>query len=290
MSLEHGRALKHERAGFTLIELSIVLVIIGLIVGGILVGQDLIKAAEVRAQVSQIEKYNSAVNTFRSKFQAIPGDMAVATANQFGFATGSGCTGGQGARDGNGFLDGYSSPTQLVQGEGEVMLFFQDLSSAVAGNLIDGQFPGSGAVTNFCLAGGAALSLSTSPGTTYLGDYYPNGKIGHGTYIYVYENSGYNWYGLSTLTSVNNSGCVNDATSIPAVQAFKIDQKVDDGLPATGGVQANYLTGCYTVSVAPNAASDSTTTCYNTTSNAYSISSLANYGAGGNCALSFRFQ
>lgn len=45
-----------NQSGFTLIELSIVLVIIGLIVGGVLVGRDLIKAAEVRAQVSQIEK------------------------------------------------------------------------------------------------------------------------------------------------------------------------------------------------------------------------------------------
>src|ERR1700759_2898335 len=90
--------------GFTLIELSIVLVIIGLIVGGILVGQDLIKAAEVRAQISQIEKYNSAMNTFRAKFAAIPGDMPPAVANQFGFTTGTNCVGTFGQRDGNGLL------------------------------------------------------------------------------------------------------------------------------------------------------------------------------------------
>ncbi len=47
--------------GFTLIELSIVLVIIGLIIGGVLVGKDLIKAAEIRATISQINKYNHAV-------------------------------------------------------------------------------------------------------------------------------------------------------------------------------------------------------------------------------------
>jgi hypothetical protein len=45
--------------------MSIVLVIIGLIIGGILVGRDLIKASETRAQISQIEKYNTAVNTFK---------------------------------------------------------------------------------------------------------------------------------------------------------------------------------------------------------------------------------
>jgi prepilin-type N-terminal cleavage/methylation domain-containing protein len=43
-------------AGFTLIEISIVLVIIGLIVGGVLVGHDLIRAAGVRATISQVEK------------------------------------------------------------------------------------------------------------------------------------------------------------------------------------------------------------------------------------------
>jgi hypothetical protein len=44
-----------------------VLVVIGLIIGGILVGQDLIKAAEVRATISQIEKYQTAANTFYGK-------------------------------------------------------------------------------------------------------------------------------------------------------------------------------------------------------------------------------
>src|SRR3984957_20998129 len=88
-----------NRNGFTLIELSIVLVIIGLIVGGILVGQDLIKAAEVRAQLLQIEKYNSAVNTFRGKFGGLPGDLALSLANQFGFTSGSNCNGGAAGRD-----------------------------------------------------------------------------------------------------------------------------------------------------------------------------------------------
>src|SRR5689334_20830022 len=65
-----------SESGFTLIELSIVLVIIGLIVGGVLVGQDMIKAAQIRATVAQIEKYNTAVNTFRNKYNALPGDMS----------------------------------------------------------------------------------------------------------------------------------------------------------------------------------------------------------------------
>ena len=75
----------YDKKGFTLIELSIVLVIIGLIAGGVLIGRDLINAAAIRAQISQIEKIQTAVNTFRGKFNALPGDMGTAIANQFGF-------------------------------------------------------------------------------------------------------------------------------------------------------------------------------------------------------------
>src|ERR1035438_2217859 len=93
-----------ETAAFTLIELSIVLVIIGLIVGGVLVGQNLIAAAGVRATISQIEKYNTAVNTFRTKYNnQLPGDIDATDAAQFGFAA-RGPNPGQG--DGNGIIQG----------------------------------------------------------------------------------------------------------------------------------------------------------------------------------------
>ena len=77
------------------------------------------------------------------------------------------------------------------------------------------------------------------------------------------------------------------ATSV--AQSDAIDNKVDDGIPVTGRVLATYVNGL-AVASAPNAATDSPTTCYNTTSNTYSLSSIANYGTGKNCALSFQFQ
>lgn len=76
------------RGGFTLIELSIVLVIIALIVGGILVGRDLIRAAEIRSVQADYEKVVSAINAFRSKYNCIPGDCPNAT--EF-FGTDAGC-------------------------------------------------------------------------------------------------------------------------------------------------------------------------------------------------------
>src|SRR3982751_5469946 len=129
-----NRSKGEAEKGFTLIELSIVLVIIGLIVGGVLVGQDLIKAAEIRATISQIEKYNASVNTFRTKYNGMPGDLTADNAAAFGFVPRTG-TAGRG--DGNGLID-TSTGTGQVFGQ-EPALFWNDLSVA---NLVDGNFTG----------------------------------------------------------------------------------------------------------------------------------------------------
>lgn len=91
------------KTGFTLVEMSIVMVIIGLIIGGVLVGRDLISAAAARAQISQIEKYQTAVNTFRVKYGYLPGDIPDPVASQYGFYSRD-TNPGQG--DGNGVIAG----------------------------------------------------------------------------------------------------------------------------------------------------------------------------------------
>lgn len=60
--------------GFTLVELSIVLVIIGLLIGGVLVGQGLIESAKINSQISQLRQFDIAANQFYQKFNCIPGD------------------------------------------------------------------------------------------------------------------------------------------------------------------------------------------------------------------------
>src|SRR5262249_9059877 len=89
--------------GFTLVELSIVLVIIGLITGGILVGRDLIHAAEIRSTVAQEEKLNVAAQTFRTKYNCLAGDCADAAT--FGFDVCPALSFGY-SGNGNGVLDG----------------------------------------------------------------------------------------------------------------------------------------------------------------------------------------
>ena len=60
--------------GFTLVELSIVLVIIGLLIGGILVGQSLIESAKINSTAQQIQQFDAGVMAFKSRYKGLPGD------------------------------------------------------------------------------------------------------------------------------------------------------------------------------------------------------------------------
>lgn len=61
--------------GFTLIELSVVIVIIGLIVAGIVAGQALVNQAKLRQVISEINGFKLALNSFKLQYDALPGDM-----------------------------------------------------------------------------------------------------------------------------------------------------------------------------------------------------------------------
>ena len=65
----------YSKRGFTLVELSIVLVIIGLIVGGVLAGRDLIRAATLRAVIKEVKNYETVIHIFRDKYGYLPADM-----------------------------------------------------------------------------------------------------------------------------------------------------------------------------------------------------------------------
>ena len=69
------RGLALQKNAFSLVELSIVLAILGLLTGGILTGQTLIRAAELRAVSTEFQRYQSAVNTFRDKYFSLPCDI-----------------------------------------------------------------------------------------------------------------------------------------------------------------------------------------------------------------------
>lgn len=66
-------------AGFTLVELAVVMVIIGLLIGGVLKGQEMIANAQVTSTIAQTKAVDAATATFRDIFDAFPGDMVDAS-------------------------------------------------------------------------------------------------------------------------------------------------------------------------------------------------------------------
>ncbi len=65
--------------GFTLVELSIVIIIIGFLIAGIAAGNSLIKQAALNSVVTDLQSYQTAYNNFILRYNAIPGDMKSAS-------------------------------------------------------------------------------------------------------------------------------------------------------------------------------------------------------------------
>jgi prepilin-type N-terminal cleavage/methylation domain-containing protein len=97
--------------GFTLIEIAIVLVIIGLLLGGILKGQELITSARVRNLIAQQDGVKAAFFGFQDRFRAFPGDYTAATTNIVGVVATAACNLGNG--NGNGRIETASQENVL---------------------------------------------------------------------------------------------------------------------------------------------------------------------------------
>ncbi len=252
--------------GFSLVELSIVLVILGLLTGGILAGQSLIRAAEVRKFSVEAERYVTAVYTFRDKYFNLPGDMDNATAF-WGVAGGNGSNNacmttdatGTATCDGDG--DGIIGPQQgyvagtplsfMSERGGEASRFWQHLANA---GLIEGSYSGSSNAA-FTTAGNAGADEDNAPRLpTGNGFWMPATQFGYAgntnffsdtssnslytAYLYT-ESPG--WYiALQVLAEV-----------ITPQEAWSVDIKTDDGIPHQGKIRAQ-KTNCTTASgVAP---------------------------------------
>jgi len=216
------------QAGFTLVELAIVMIIIGLLIAGVLKGQALITNAQVTAAVAQAKAIDAATTSFKDAYAAIPADMP---AKPGPLARLPNCTGkGNLAGNGDGVLTGAlpgAVPTL------EEKSFFPQLGAA-------GLLIGINATAVACTGVWGA-------------DCYPTARIGGG-----FEAAGAGGGALLTqevgapvvagigagiylvLTDTANAGMSNVAGALPitANEAMRMDTKIDDGIPTTGVVLA----------------------------------------------------
>ena len=140
----------YKQRGFTLIEIAIVLVIIGLLLGGVLKGQELITSARVRNLVSQQDGIKAAYFGFLDRYRALPGDYTAASTNINGVAAGA-C----GTHNGNG--------NGQIEAGNESVLAWEHLSKA---GFINGSYT--------CAAAEGPTTTPTNPYGTRLQLIYDN--------------------------------------------------------------------------------------------------------------------
>jgi len=235
---------------FSLVELSIVLVILGLLTGGILGGQALIRAAELRSVTTEYQRWVTATQTFRDKYFALPGDMTNAT-RFWGALDGnngiaSDCRGESNTLltcngDGNGLIQGYVTSASFTH---ENFLFWQHLANA---GLIEGKYSG-----NFGQFPGNTICTGTDhvPGCNV-----PLSKISRGFWFSTYggTSSGStdlfdgNYDNLFALSNnITWTGGQFQGNLLRAEEAWNIDTKLDDGKPGLGSMVASRWGACTT--------------------------------------------
>lgn len=263
---------------FSLVELSIVLVILGLLTGGILGGQALIRAAELRAISTEAVRWTTAVQTFRDKYFALPGDMTNAT--KFWGTDAGGCpgtnatatAGGVPTCDGNG--DGRLTPS--VATSNEMYRFWQQLANAA---LIEGSFTGvsnSGTASTF-------VGSFTTPNI-------PRSKVTEaGWHIFsivgpIQSSSTTYFDGLdgNVFFFGTNGTNPSQGSVLKPEEAWNLDTKMDDGKPGVGKVS--------TLEVQAQPATNSascTDTPQNSSTNIAASSAYMLSNTGKNCSLIF---
>lgn len=160
---------KHN-SGFSLVELAIVLIVMGLIIGGVLKGRELIESAKLKAVMAQVNEYRVATGTFMDMFDALPGDYSAA-AEHIDSKLNNG--------NGNGVIDGSGLDKSSEAGQ-----FWQHLAA-------------SGLISNSGPAEGANLHFDRGA---------PSSKIGGG--FTIRHEEGKHWFVLGAENGQNGDGAL----------------------------------------------------------------------------------
>jgi len=207
--------MEQRSRGFTLIELAIVLVIVGLLLGGLFKGEELIRGARVRNLIAQEEEIRTAFFGFVDRYHALPGDDATADSTiSCGLAP---CLDG----DGNGRIEAPNA-----SGLHEDILIWSHLSAA---GFLNDRY-------TMADAGVSMASDANSPRSPY------------GVHLQLSLDTDWGAPG-NTANRLN----LKSGGQIPADVLAEIDGKVDDGRPYSGSFQFSpYAPGSLTAPVAAN--------------------------------------
>jgi len=267
----HPRAVQPtaSRAGYTLVEMAVVVTIISLLVGGVLVGQNMIRSANIQSTVAGVETYRSAIMKFQDRFLELPGDFQTATSNW----SGNNITNG----NGNGRIGGDNAAVPSLNNDcvatdwQEQWNVWVHLSKA---ELISGEYFNSGNTNTVYINKDPAVTNSPNvPQTEIDKGGYTLRFCGDITSSSTYFNATYG-HTMQVGNGLSTQGGSRRGLFSPK-EAAAIDGKVDDGFPHKGKVLAPKMSDNY----APN--------CSNSDTNAPATADYLFSETGKNCALFF---
>jgi prepilin-type N-terminal cleavage/methylation domain-containing protein len=195
----------NSQKGFTLIEIAIVLVIIGLLLGGVLKGQELINTARVRALNNSVDGITAAWFSFQDRYRAFPGDYleARATVNLRDVLVGG---------DGNGRV-GFNGTADSPAERANAWVHLEAAGYIIGG--YDGAITAAGTLN----PDEYGCSVTTCPDN------------GFGTGMMI-------MHGAEVLEAgVANAHELITGRGIPVDVLAELDRKVDDGVATTGLMQ-----------------------------------------------------
>jgi prepilin-type N-terminal cleavage/methylation domain-containing protein len=195
--------MKSQQSGFTLVEIAIVLVIIGLLLGGILKGQELINSAKVKNLANDFRVIPTYIYAYQDKFKALPGDDSQ-TATHLGGGAGqcaSPCQDG----NGNGVINGSWKPANATD---ESFQFWAHVRMA---NL--------------------AAGPTTWAGITVADPFVPKNAVGGQIGISSATSGQIQIGGMTGTYQVCSAGILGKF-------AKQLDVQMDDGDPTTGSMRA----------------------------------------------------
>lgn len=248
------------RKGFTFIEIALVIIIIGLLLGGVFYARSLIKQAEIRASISEVGRITKSIQMFLDKYGQFPGDFTQAAAF---WGADAGCPG-------TGFNTDPKKATCSGNGDntigtccyGDTTEWYRAWQHLADAEMLDGQFTGVGGN----VTGPRLLGMSV-PRSSYTGGGY--------TLLFAYvdaittESFAYTPQHLIEFGSVRDAcaggasavDCITNGPLLKPLDALDIDKKLDDGKPGLGKVRARPSTS--TINPGCTSTADPLTSAYN---------------------------
>ncbi|MES2984117.1 MAG: prepilin-type N-terminal cleavage/methylation domain-containing protein [Pseudomonadota bacterium] len=219
---------RRRSAGFTLVELSIVLAIIGLLVGGIAALRGYTRSAGITTMMNESKYFIDAFNQFQTRYSSPPGDYKNASVAWTGAGNG----------DGNGLIRAGSAPLTA-----ELYYVFQHLAKA---GFIPGTYTGA-ANSNGGASIGTNVPGSAMGAVAFMFDH-PDATDGNVSGDALYFDG---FYGnVLRVAGLDDNSAVTPAKAfLTTKQAYQLDDKYDDGQPGTGNITtpiSTALSGCAT--------------------------------------------